>query len=156
MNTALHYGVGVFEGIRCYQTERGPAIFRLAEHMERLVNSAMVLGFRVAALHGRRAEVAARQVVKANGFGDCYIRPLIYRQRHAALAQPGCRNVASVGIAAWEWGAYLGEEAREKGVRANVSSFTRHHPNVMHDQGQDHRQLCQQHPGQDRIDPPGL
>ena len=129
MNTALHYGAGVFEGIRCYQTERGPAIFRLAEHMERLVDSAMVLGFRSLPYTVEELRAAARQVVKANGFGDCYIRPLIWA--NGMLPSLNLDSVRpGVGIAAWEWSPYLGEEAREKGVRANVSSFTRLHPNV--------------------------
>jgi branched-chain amino acid aminotransferase len=129
LTSGLHYGAGVFEGIRCYQTDQGPAIFRNAEHMERLVDSAAVLGFRSLPFTVDELRAAAKQLVKVNGYGDCYLRPLIY----AAAPLPSLKldeNVAKIGMAAWEWGAYLGEEAREKGVRANVSSFTRHHPNV--------------------------
>lgn len=128
LTPALHYGVGVFEGIRCYETAKGPAIFRLKEHMERLLDSARVLGF--VELPYTLAELcdAVKQVVAANGFSECYIRPLIY------LAEGGWNlsvdsGVPHVGIAVWEWKSYLGEQALERGVRANTSSFTRHHPN---------------------------
>jgi branched-chain amino acid aminotransferase len=130
LSPALHYGLGVFEGIRCYETERGPAIFRLREHMERLVDSAMVLGYRSLPYNVEELIAAAKETVRANGFSSCYIRPLIY---HSSTAPSLNLDVGEpkVGIAAWTWDSYLGEEAREKGVRANVSSFTRHHPNVM-------------------------
>ena len=78
LTTALHYGLGVFEGIRCYNTERGPAIFRLNEHMERLVNSAKILGFRSLPYTAEELGQACKDVIKANGFEACYIRPLIY------------------------------------------------------------------------------
>jgi branched-chain amino acid aminotransferase len=108
----------------------GPAVFRLRDHMARLVESAKVLGFRELPYSVENLVVAARETVAANGFASCYIRPLIY------LAEGGWNlNVDGgkphAGIAVWRWDAYLGEEAREKGVRANVSSFARHHPNVM-------------------------
>jgi branched-chain amino acid aminotransferase len=129
LTPALHYGVGVFEGIRCYATERGPAVFRLKEHAERLVNSAKVLGFRTLPYTAAEMAEAIRLTVSANGFDECYIRPLIY------LADGGWNltvdtGKASVGIAVWEWKNYLGQEALENGIRANIASFTRHHPNV--------------------------
>jgi branched-chain amino acid aminotransferase len=129
LTPALHYGVGVFEGIRCYATERGPAVFRLTEHAERLVNSAKVLGFRELPYTAAELAEAIRLTVSANGFDECYIRPLIY------LADGGWNltvdgGKASVGIAVWEWKNYLGQEALEKGIRANIASFTRHHLNV--------------------------
>jgi branched-chain amino acid aminotransferase len=130
LTPALHYGLGVFEGIRCYETERGPAIFRLREHMERLVDSAMVLGYRSLPYDVDQLVAAAKEVVRANEFKSCYIRPLVYHTSEI----PGLNldvGTPKIGIAAWYWGAYLGDEAREQGVRANVSSFTRHHPNVM-------------------------
>ncbi len=130
LTPALHYGVGVFEGIRAYQTDRGPAIFRHREHMERLNNSARVLGFRELPYTPDELMAAARQVVAANGFDECYIRPLIY------LAEGGWNLTVDagkphVGIAVWEWRNYLGPEALEAGIRANIATFTRHHPNVM-------------------------
>ena len=128
--SALHYGLGVFEGIRCYATERGPAVFRLREHMERLVDSAKVLGFRSLPFRVEELVKATCDTVRANELSSCYIRPLIYHTSKIPSLNLDAGE-AHVGIAVWEWDAYLGDEAREKGVRANVSSFTRHHPNVM-------------------------
>ena len=130
LTPVAHYGAGVFEGIRCYATDRGPAVFRLREHIERLFDSALVFGFRSLPFTTEQLVSAVKETVKANGFTECYIRPLMY------LTDGGWNlNVdtgkAGVGIAVWEWNNYLGEEALEKGVRANISSFTRHHPNVM-------------------------
>ena len=129
LTPALHYGAGVFEGIRCYDAKGGPAVFRLTDHMERLIRSARAFGFLSLPDTGAELAVAARRTVAANGFRECYIRPLIY------LTGGGWNlNVdmgeAGVGIAAWEWTNYLGADALERGVRANISSFTRHHPNV--------------------------
>lgn len=129
LSTALHYGMGVFEGIRCYNTQQGPAVFRLKEHMDRLVNSAKILGFRELPYTSEQLYKATLQTIAANELTECYIRPLIYHH-NPALSLNLDSGVARVGIAAWEWGNYLGEEAMENGVRANVSSFTRHHPNV--------------------------
>ena len=130
LTPALHYGAAVFEGIRSYATEKGPAVFRLKEHAERLIDSAKVLGFRKLPYSAEEIAEAIRLTVRANDMSECYIRPLLY------LAGGGWNlNVdggkASVAIAVWEWGNYLGEEALEKGIRANISSFTRHQPNVM-------------------------
>ncbi|PKO14724.1 MAG: branched chain amino acid aminotransferase [Chloroflexi bacterium HGW-Chloroflexi-10] len=129
LNMTLHYGVGAFEGIRCYDTPRGPAVFRLSEHMQRLIDSTKVIGFNEFPYTVEELSQAVRDVVKANGLKECYIRPLVY------LNSPGLGlNLAGssvqVGIAAWEWGNFLGEDALEKGIRANIASFTRHHPNV--------------------------
>ncbi len=130
LNSGLHYGLGVFEGLRCYSTDRGSAIFRAPEHFERLINSARILGFCNLPYTAAELVEAAKETVRANGFAACYIRPLIYH----TTANPTLNldnGEARVGIAVWEWGAYLGDEAAEKGVRANVSSFTRHAPNIM-------------------------
>jgi branched-chain amino acid aminotransferase len=130
LNTALHYGLGVFEGIRCYTTDNGSAVFRLREHMQRLVNSAMILGFRDLPFTVEDLIAGTKEIISANQFKECYIRPLVfYDSPEPNLSMDG--GAARVGIATWGWDAYLGEEAREMGVRANVSSFTRHHPNVM-------------------------
>ena len=130
LTPALHYGAAVFEGIRAYATDKGAAVFRLKEHVERLVNSARVLGFRELPYGAEEIAEAIRQTVRANGFGDCYIRPLLYLTGGGwNLNVDGGR--ASLAIAAWEWGNYLGEEALAKGIRANISSFTRHQPNIM-------------------------
>ena len=130
LTPALHYGVAAFEGIRCYRTARGPAIFRLQDHLERLVHSALVLGWRSLPYDLAQLTEGCKDVVRASGFGECYIRPLIW------LAEGGWNltvdgGKAHTGIAVWEWKAYLGAAALEHGVRANISTFTRHHPNVM-------------------------
>jgi branched-chain amino acid aminotransferase len=130
LTPALHYGVGVFEGIRSYATSLGPAVFRLQEHIQRLVHSAKVLGFREFPYSVEELKQAVLLTVSANGFDECYIRPLVY------LTDGGWNltvdaGVPGVGIAVWEWSHYLGPEALEKGIRANITSFTRHHPNVM-------------------------
>jgi branched-chain amino acid aminotransferase len=130
LTPALHYGVGVFEGIRCYATERGPAVFRLREHIRRLVNSVKILGMRDFPYSVQDLVEAVRLTVAVNDFTECYIRPLVYLtdggwNLSVDSGHPG------VGIAVWEWNNYLGEEALEKGIRANIASFTRHHPNVM-------------------------
>jgi branched-chain amino acid aminotransferase len=129
LTPGLHYGIAVFEGIRAYETPRGPAIFRLDDHMRRLLESAHVLGFRELPYTADDLSEAARETVRASGLGACYIRPLIY------LAEGGWNLTVDggrphVGIAVWPWKDYLGAEALEHGVRANVSSFTRLHPNV--------------------------
>ncbi len=130
LTPALHYGLGVFEGIRCYGTGRGPAIFRLQDHMERLVHSARILGFRALPYTAAELAAAARETVRTNGFQACYVRPLIYLQGTVASLNLDSGE-PRVGIATWEWEDYLGKESREHGVRANVSSFSRHAPNVM-------------------------
>ncbi|RJP48483.1 MAG: branched-chain amino acid transaminase [Anaerolineaceae bacterium] len=130
LTPALHYGAAVFEGIRAYNTDKGPAVFRLNEHIERLFDSGRVLGFREFPWTVEQVDEAVKDTVRINGFKDCYIRPLIY-------LDGGGWNLTvdagkpSLAIAVWEWGNYLGEEALEKGIRANISSFTRHHPNVL-------------------------
>src|SRR5574341_871168 len=127
---ALHYGAGVFEGIRAYQTDKGPAIFRLHEHTDRLIESAGVFGFRNLSFSAESVADAIKETVKANGFAECYIRPLIYLTAGAWTLNIDAGG-ASLAIAVWQWSNYLGEEALMKGIRANISSFTRHHPNVM-------------------------
>ncbi len=130
LNRTLHYGAGVFEGIRCYDTANGPAVFRLKEHVARLFDSAHVLGLQH--LPYTQDEICAgiKQTVAANGYSECYIRPLIYySSNEMGLNLDG--GQVSVGIAVWEWGAYLGQEGLERGVRACISSYTRHHLNAV-------------------------
>jgi branched-chain amino acid aminotransferase len=130
LTPALHYGAAVFEGIRSYATDKGPAVFRLKEHAERLIDSAKVLGFRELPYTAEEIAEAIRLTVRANEMSECYIRPLLYLTGGGwNLNVDG--GMASVAIAVWEWGNYLGEEALAKGIRANISSFTRHQPNVM-------------------------
>lgn len=130
LNPALHYGFACFEGIRCYNTDKGPAIFRNKEHMQRLAESAHIMGFKKLPFDVQELMKAARDTVAKNGFSACYIRPLVY------LISPSMGlnmdlGEAHISIAAWEWGSMLGEDSLTKGVRVCVSSFTRHHPNVM-------------------------
>jgi branched-chain amino acid aminotransferase len=130
LTPALHYGVAVFEGIRCYAGARGPAVFRLPDHLRRLLESAHILGFQQVPYTAADLANATKETIRASGFDECYVRPLVY------LAEGGWDLTIDggrphVGIAVWKWTAYLGLDAREQGVRANVSSFTRHHPNVM-------------------------
>jgi branched-chain amino acid aminotransferase len=129
LTPALHYGAAVFEGIRTYDTPKGPAVFRLREHMERLLDSAHIFGFRDMPFTLDQIVKAVKDTVRANGFKDCYVRPVIYLDGGGwNLTVDGGKP--SLAIATWEWGNYLGEEARAKGIRANISSYTRHHPNV--------------------------
>src|SRR5258708_4562643 len=123
LSHGLHYGTGVFEGIRCYDTERGPAVFRLTEHLDRLLRSArlyfMELPYERDAL--RRA---THEVVTRNGLRECYIRPIAFRG-YGQMGLCPLDAPVDVTIAAWKWGAYLGEESKRTGIRAKVSSWRR-------------------------------
>jgi len=129
LNPAMHYGAAVFEGIRAYNTDKGPAVFRLTEHADRLLDSARVFGIREFQFSVEDIVKAAKDTVRANGFTDCYIRPLLYLKGGAWNLNIDAGKPA-LAIAVWQWSNYLGEEALAKGIRANISSFTRHHPNV--------------------------
>lgn len=129
LNPAMHYGAAVFEGIRAYNTAKGPAVFRLTEHADRLLDSARVFGMRELPYTVEEVVKAAKDTVRANGFTDCYVRPLLYLKGGAwNLNVDGGKP--ALAIAVWQWSNYLGEEALAKGIRANISSYTRHHPNV--------------------------
>jgi branched-chain amino acid aminotransferase len=130
LTAGLHYGIGVFEGIRCYDTADGPAVFRLRDHVARLVNSAKTLGFRELPYDEGAITAAIHETISANALSACYIRPLIF------LAEGGMNlNLDTgrphVGIAVWPWKEFHGEGSLDRGIRVNVSSYTRHHPNVM-------------------------
>ena len=129
LTAALHYGAAVFEGIRAYKTDKGSAIFRLREHSERLIKSAEIFGFRDLPFTADDVFNGCKETVKANGFDECYVRPLLYLSGGAWNLNIDAGN-AEMMIAVWEWSNYLGDEALAKGIRANISSFTRHHPNV--------------------------
>ncbi len=122
LSHVIHYGSGVFEGIRCYDTERGPAIFRLDDHVRRLFYSAKVYRMDIPFGFDELVE-ACKEVVRANGLRDCYIRPIVYRGYGEMGVNP-LKSPVNVAIAAWEWGAYLGE-ALEKGARVIVSTWRR-------------------------------
>jgi branched-chain amino acid aminotransferase len=129
LTPAMHYGAAVFEGIRTYNTPKGPAIFRLREHVERLFDSARILGFREFPWTVEEVIKAHKDTVRANGFNDCYVRPLIYLDGGGWNLNVDSGK-PSLMIAVWEWNNYLGDEALSKGIRANISSYTRHHVNV--------------------------
>jgi branched-chain amino acid aminotransferase len=125
----LHYGLGLFEGIRCYKTPRGPAIFRLPEHVSRLFEGGQIIGMQLPFTE-EQITSAIKQTVHENALEECYIRPLVY----AGYGKLGLNPLGipiRIGIAAWPWGAYLGEEGLASGIRVRISSFTRHHPNIM-------------------------
>jgi branched-chain amino acid aminotransferase len=129
LTPALHYGAGVFEGIRCYGTAHGPAVFRLGDHIERLLQSARIFGFRDLPYSADTLCGAVRELIAMNALEECYIRPVLYLAEGGwNLTLDGGRLHA--GIAVWPWTNYLGAEALDRGVRANISTFTRHHPNV--------------------------
>lgn len=129
VSAGLQYGFSVFEGIRCYATDRGPAVFRLEEHVDRLLDSALVVGFRNLPYSKNQIIDAIHQVIAANGFSACYIRPLIFLD--TAMSMVVDAGKPRLFIAVWEWTAFLGAEAKEHGIRANISSITRLHPNIM-------------------------
>ncbi len=124
----LHYGLGVFEGIRAYETARGPAIFRLQEHTDRLFNSAHI--FMMKMPHDKATIMQAQcDVIKQNNLDSGYIRPIVFYGSEAMGLSATTLSV-HVAIAAWSWGTYLGAESLESGIRVKTSSFTRHHVNI--------------------------
>lgn len=125
---SLHYGLAVFEGIRCYQGRKGSAIFRLQEHVDRLFESAHIAMMEIP-YDKKQVADAVIETVRVNKLEACYIRPLAYIGYGAMGLYPG-DNPIHLAIAAWRWGTYLGEEGLTKGIRVKVSSFTRHHVNV--------------------------
>jgi branched-chain amino acid aminotransferase len=125
---SLHYGLAAFEGIRCYKGDRGSAIFRLNEHVDRLFASCHIVLMTIPYAKKEIAD-AIRETVSANKLEECYIRPLVFiGNGDMGLYCPD--NPVRVAIIAWPWGAYLGEEGLKHGIRAKVSSFTRHHVNI--------------------------
>jgi branched-chain amino acid aminotransferase len=133
MSHVLHYGSSVFEGIRCYKTKRGPAVFRLTEHMQRLLNSAKIYRMNH---EWTRDELcaAAAELVRRSGLDQCYLRPIIFRsldEAHPAFGVNPFPNPLACYIGAWDWGKYLGDEAIEQGVDVQVSTWNRLTPNSM-------------------------
>ncbi|MBS1197108.1 MAG: branched-chain amino acid transaminase [Proteobacteria bacterium] len=124
----LHYGMGVFEGVRAYKTEIGTAIFRLNDHTDRLFNSAHI--FQMEMPFDKDAiNEAHKEVLRANGMDSGYLRPLAFYGSEKMGVSPKGAKVHII-VAAWPWGAYLGEEGMERGIRIKTSSFTRHHVNI--------------------------
>jgi len=125
---SLHYGLAVFEGVRAYKTVKGTAIFRVEEHTERLFNSAHIYMMKIPFTREQIVE-AQKEVVRANKLEECYIRPIaFYGSEKMGVSPKGAK--VHVAIAAWPWGAYLGADGLEKGIRVKTSSFARHHVNV--------------------------
>ena len=125
----LHYGLGVFEGVRCYQIKKKKsAIFRLHEHVDRLFNSAIVLGIDIP-FSQKEIFTAVQLVVRKNKLKECYIRPIVFLGHNQMGLNPNGVDVR-VAIAAWPWGTYLGDEGISRGIRVRISSFTRHHVNI--------------------------
>jgi branched-chain amino acid aminotransferase len=125
----LHYGLGVFEGIRCYETDKGPAVFRLGDHIRRLENSAKLVGMKLPYSADELVQ-AVKQTIKANGIKECYIRPIAFYGYGVMGLNPKGSPV-NVAIAVWPWGTYLGEEGLEKGVRAKISKWLRIDPRIL-------------------------
>lgn len=128
LSHVVHYGSSVFEGDRCYKTPKGPMVFRLMDHIERLFNSAKIYRMQIPY---KKEEIfkACIETVKINGLEDCYIRPVVYRGFESLGVDPGNCPI-DVSIAVWDWGKYLGPEALEKGVDVRVSSWNRMAPNT--------------------------
>ena len=125
----LHYGTGVFEGIRAYETADGPAVFRLTDHIVRLFNSAKILGMEIPYTVDELVQ-ATKDTVRSTGLPSCYVRPIAYY----GYGEMGLNTLpchVDVAIACWPWGAYLGDDAVNKGVRMKISSWTRHDHNTM-------------------------
>ncbi len=129
LSHVVQYGTGVFEGIRCYETPKGPAVFRVTDHLRRLFRSAAIykvtIPYSLDELHA-----AIMETIRANELNECYIRPLAY-QGYGEMGVNLFPTPAKVTIAAWPWGAYLGEESCEVGVRVKISSWRRHDPNIV-------------------------
>ena len=124
----LHYGCGAFEGVRAYQTDKGTAIFRLQEHTQRLFNSAKILRMQIPFSQEQLNE-AHKQVLRENKLNSAYIRPLVWIGSEKLGVSPKGNTVHAM-VAAWTWGAYLGEDGLNKGIRIKTSSYARHHVNI--------------------------
>jgi len=124
----LHYGLGVFEGVRAYQTDRGTAIFRLADHTDRLFRSAHILGMKMP-FDAQTLNDAQAAVVRENQLATAYLRPLAFYGSEGMGIRADMLKT-HIAIASWEWGAYLGEDGLKNGIKVRTSSFTRHHVNI--------------------------
>lgn len=125
---SLHYGMAVFEGVRAYQTDAGTAIFRLKEHTKRLMNSAKIFQMNVPFSEEELTQ-AQLDVVRSNKLTSCYLRPIVWIGSEK-LGISAKNNTVHASVAAWTWGAYLGEDGLNKGIRVKISSYSRHHVNV--------------------------
>ena len=126
---ALHYGTGVFEGIRCYETQKGPAVFRLTDHLTRLHNSAQLLYMDIPYSVDELRE-ASLELIGVNGLPECYLRPIVF-YGYGELGVSTAGNPVETVIMSWPWGAYLGDEGMKNGIRVKVSSWKRIGPNTI-------------------------
>ena len=124
----LHYGCGAFEGVRAYETASGTAVFRLQDHTQRLLNSSKILRMQVP-FSAEQLNEAQKEVVRANGLKSCYLRPLVWIGSEKLGVSPKGNRI-HVMVAAWSWGAYLGEDGMKRGIRVRTSSYARHHVNI--------------------------
>lgn len=129
LSHVVHYGSSIFEGFRCYNTLKGPACFRLKEHMERLYNSCKIYRMEVP-FSQEEMEAAVLETIRVNGLKECYVRPIVFRGYAALGVDPFPCPVDAV-IAVWPWGKYLGEDTLEKGVSVRISSWNRMAPNTL-------------------------
>lgn len=129
LSHVIHYGSSTFEGIRCYETEKGPAVLFLDEHIKRLYDSSKIYRIEIP-YSTAELKAAILETIKANGHASCYIRPLVYRGQGALGVNPHLAAI-EVAIATWEWGTYLGEDVLETGVDVRVSSWNRLAPNTL-------------------------
>ncbi|HEY3962755.1 MAG TPA: aminotransferase class IV, partial [Gaiellaceae bacterium] len=125
----LHYGSGVFEGIRCYDTPKGPSVFRLTDHLVRLNNSARLLYMQLP-YSTEELKTACNELITANGLPECYLRPIAF-YGYGELGVHARGNPVEVALMSWPWGTYLGAEGLTKGIRAKISSWQRVSPNVV-------------------------
>jgi branched-chain amino acid aminotransferase len=126
---ALHYGSGVFEGIRCYETAEGPAVFRLREHLERFHASAKTYGFEIPFSNAELTD-AVNDLIGVNGLTSCYVRPIAFRGSGSLSVHPG-KCPVETAIMVWPWGAYLGSDGLENGIRVTVSPWRKFHSSMM-------------------------
>jgi branched-chain amino acid aminotransferase len=129
LSHVIHYGTGVFEGIRCYETPRGPAVFRLTDHLRRLYRSAAIYRLTIPYSIDELID-GTNETIRANELTSCYVRPLAFHG-YGEMGVNLTAEPANVFIAAWPWGAYLGDDCFEKGVRLKVSSWRKHDPNII-------------------------
>lgn len=129
LSHVVHYGSSVFEGIRAYETKKGTAVFRLHEHMRRLVDSAKIYRMEIPYAQDE-LEAATLQTIQASGLKACYIRPVVFRGTGSLGVNP-LKNAVEAAIAVWDWGKYLGAEALEQGVDVHVASWQRYAPNTL-------------------------
>lgn len=128
LSHGLHYGTGIFEGIRAYKSNDKPAVFRLEDHVDRFLNSAKIINLPLEYVKEEIIDIIEELIIR-NDLKECYIRPIAFRGYETMGVNP-LDNPVNLSIAVWPWGTYLGEKALEEGVEVQISSWSRHHPNI--------------------------